>query len=60
MQQKVVPFCIIFFNLFAVRDCLIENIESKQYGNVPEDTEKVGGIFICRKNFFFSLVFYSN
>lgn len=67
MQQKVVKerrivstFCIYIFNLFAVRDCLIENIESKQYGNVPEDTEKVGGIlFICRKNFFlfFRLLF---
>lgn len=47
------------FNLFAVRDCLIENIESKQYGNVPEDTEKVGGIFHLQEELFlfFRLLF---
>jgi len=30
------------FNLFTVRDCLIENIESKQYGIVSDETDKVG------------------
>jgi hypothetical protein len=34
-------------NLFPVRDCLIENIESRQYGcaNVPDDSDKVSHMF---------------